>query len=342
MSSEYSLKRRAALPSLLVFILTAGLIYRFGESWLRNVLLYLSTAAWARGLVTGLPISKRVAKRFVAGETASEAITVARELNGRGMSVTMDFLGESVNSVEEAHIAHDEILRLLDRINEEGLNATVSVKLSQLGLKLDPDLAYGNVRSLVNKARETNNQLRIDMEESAVVDVTLEIFSRLRFDDGFDNVGIVIQSYLYRSDEDVRKLIAEGASVRLCKGAYKEPINVAYPDKADTDQSFVNLTKMMLGEEARNNGVRLGVATHDEKMIDATKRFAAGEGIDPGLYEFQMLYGIRRDLQEELTDQGYGVRIYLPYGTAWYPYFIRRLAERPANLWFFLSNLIRS
>lgn len=342
MSSRNPLKRRSALPTLVIFVLAAGLIYRFGESWLRNVLLYLSTAQWARNLVTGLPIARTVARRFVAGETVDDAVSVARGLNNQSMKVTMDYLGESVSSVEEAQVAHNEILHLLDRIHAEELDATVSVKLSQLGLKLDPALAYENVKSLVTRARDTNNKLRIDMEDSAVVDVTLDIFDKLRFDDGLENVGIVIQSYLYRSDEDVVRLISEGASVRLCKGAYLEPTHIAYPDKEDTDNSFVNLTQMMLGEEARQNGVFLGVATHDERMIEATNEYAALEGIDPALYEFQMLYGIRRDLQGALVDQGYGVRIYVPYGTAWYPYFVRRLAERPANLWFFLNNLVRS
>ncbi|MFN2135347.1 MAG: proline dehydrogenase family protein, partial [Candidatus Promineifilaceae bacterium] len=215
-------------------------------------------------------------------------------------------------------------------------------KLSQLGLKIDPKRALENVRILVESAREKNNRIRIDMEESSVVDITLDIFRRLRLQEGFNNVGIVVQSYLYRTHEDVAQLIEAGANVRLCKGAYMEPATVAFPQKDDTDNNFVLLMQRMLDEQARSNGVYLGVATHDEKMIEATKAFVRAEGISSEQFEFQMLYGIRKDLQEALVREGFRVRVYVPYGTAWYPYFVRRLAERPANLWFFLSNFIRS
>lgn len=257
------------------------------------------------------------------------------------MHVTLDFLGESVSTINEAKAARDEILRLLDCIQAEKPDATVSVKLSQLGLKLDVNQTYENIRAIVARADEYNNRIRIDMEESAVVDITFDIYRRLRFEENFDNVGVVVQSYLYRTEKDVEKLIETGASVRLCKGAYMEPADVAYPSKKDTDDSFVRLMEVMLDEDARQNGVYLGVATHDERMINATKLYAQANGIPAEAYEFQMLYGIRRELQEELVDRGYQVRIYVPYGTAWYPYFVRRLAERPANLWFFLSNLVR-
>ncbi len=343
MPSETSLARtrRSALPISLALLLSAALLYWFGETWLRHFLLYLSTAGWARNVVSSLPLAQNVARRFVAGETIDEAIAVTRSLNGRDMHVTLDFLGESVSTIGEAQGARDEILRLFDRIDEENLDATVSVKLSQLGLKIDPQQTYEHIRSLVARAKEYDNRIRIDMEESAVVDITLDIYRRLRFDEEFDNVGVVVQSYLYRTEEDVAELIAHGASVRLCKGAYMEPANVAYPSKKDADDSFVRLMQMMLSEEARQNGVYLGVATHDEQMIEETKAFTQAQAIAAADYEFQMLYGIRRDVQDALVDQGYQVRVYVPYGTAWYPYFVRRLAERPANLRFFLSNLLR-
>lgn len=341
MSSENSLARRTAVPISIVLMLSAGLLYWFGETWLRHFLLYMSTAGWARSLISSLPLAQTVARRFVAGETVDEAVAVTQSLNARDMHVTLDFLGESVSTIGEAQAARDEILRLLDRIDREKLDATVSVKLSQLGLKIDPRQTYENIRCLVAAAKEVDNKIRIDMEESSVVDVTLDIYRRLRFDEKLDNVGIVVQSYLYRTEEDVAELIAERASVRLCKGAYMEPANVAFPSKNDTDDNFVSIMQMLLSEEARQNNVFLGVATHDEQMVEATKDFAAQQGISAADYEFQMLYGVRRDLQTALVDQGYQVRVYVPYGTAWYPYFVRRLAERPANLWFFLSNLIR-
>jgi proline dehydrogenase len=341
MSSDSSLTRRSIVPVSLFLVLAAGLIYWFGESWLRHFLLYLSTARWARNLVSSLPPAKVVARRFVAGETIDDAIAVARQLNERDMHATMDYLGESVSTLREAEMARDEIIRLYERIDREKLDATVSVKLSQLGLKIDLAQTFENVRSLAAAASDYGNRLRIDMEESAVVDTTFDIYRRLRYDEGFTNVGVVVQSYLYRTEDDVQKLINEGASVRLCKGAYMEPPNVAFPVKQASDDNFVKLMQMMLSEKARQNGVYLGVATHDEQMINETKSFALQEGIETGEYEFQMLYGIRRDLQDSLVKQGYQVRVYVPYGTAWYPYFVRRLAERPANLWFFLSNLVR-
>lgn len=341
MSTSTSLTRRTAIPVSVVILLGAGLLYWFGESWLRHLLLYLSTAEWARNMVSSLPVARTVARRFVAGETIDDAVAVTGQLNGRGMHVTIDYLGESVSTLAEAQAARDEILRLLDRIAEEELDATVSIKLSQLGLKIDPEKTYDFVCSLVDKASTLNNRIRIDMEESAVVDVTFDIYRRLRFHEGFDNVGVVVQSYLYRTERDVASLIDEGASVRLCKGAYMEPADVAFPVKKDNDDNFVRLMQMMLSDKARSNGSYLGVATHDENMIAATKSYAQKEQINSSEFEFQMLYGIRRDLQDALVEQGYQVRVYVPYGTAWYPYFVRRLAERPANLWFFLSNLVR-
>lgn len=336
-------KRSPFLPFLLLFALLVLILYRFSERWLHLVLLYLSKANWARQIVSKLSVAQMVAMRFVAGTTIAEAMTAAKDLNAKGMKVTLDFLGESVNNPAEARAARDEILAILDAIEANGINGNVSVKLTQLGLRVDESLALDNVRSLLERAQIYNNKVRIDMEESAVTDVTLGVYRRLRDELGFGHrVGIVIQSYLYRSEEDVAELIENGAWVRLCKGAYAEPADVAFAAKADTDRNYVKLTEMMLSETARQKGVYLGVATHDEKMIQATLDYVKANGISPQEFEFQMLYGIRRELQEKLAADGYQVRVYVPYGTAWYPYFMRRLAERPANLWFFISNFLRS
>jgi proline dehydrogenase len=321
--------------------LVALIFYRFGERWLRAILIYLSHAQWARDFVSNLGLAQRVARRFVAGETIDEAMAATRALNSRQMLVTLDYLGESVNEEQEAAAAKDEILNLLDRIEASNLAANVSVKLSQLGLRIRPELALGNMRQILSRAQTYGNRVRIDMEESELVDITLDIYRALREDLGLDNVGVVIQSYLYRSEGDVEKLIDDGAWVRLCKGAYLEPPDIAFPEKADTDANYIKLTEMMLSEEARRNGLYLAIATHDEDMIQATLNYANENNLRPDAYEFQMLYGIRRDLQIRLVEQGYRVRVYVPYGTAWYPYFVRRLAERPANLWFFVSNFFR-
>lgn len=318
-----------------------AVLWRYGERWLREFLLYLSGAAWARQVVTGVPLAWRVAGRFVAGEDTASAIAAAGELNARGMAVAMDYLGESVTNVQDSVDARDEILHLLDCIHETGVEAYVSIKLSQLGIKIDKALALENVRCLLQRAQQYHNEIHIDMEESALVDPTLEIYRALRYDYGFDNAGVVIQSYLYRSKADVQQLVAEGAPVRLVKGAYAEPPEVAYPAKADTDANFIRLMQMLLDTPARRNGVYLAVASHDEAMIRATVEYAQAHHVPAEAYEFQMLYGIARELQQQLADAGYRVRVYVPYGTAWYPYLMRRLAERPANLWFFVSNLLR-
>jgi proline dehydrogenase len=278
----------------------------------------------------------------VAGETREDAIATAKALNHKGMLVTMDYLGESVTTAEEAVAARDEILKLLDCIQESGVKANVSVKLSQLGVKVNATLALNNTRAILSRARQHQNKIRLDMEESALVDTTLDLYRTLRDEEGFDNVGVVIQAYLYRSEQDVCQLIEEGAWVRLCKGAYAEPPEIAFPVKADTDANFIKLMQQLLSQRARERGVYLGVATHDEKMIAATMAFAQSQGIKANEFEFQMLFGIRRQYQERIVAQGYQMRIYVPYGTAWYPYFVRRLAERPANLWFFMSNFFRA
>jgi len=334
-------KRISLFPFLIGLLALLVVTYQYGESWARSILLYLSQAQWAKNLATRSPLAWRVAGRFIAGETINDAITTAQQLNAKGMHVTLDYLGEHVSKASEAVEARDRILELLEKIHETGIDATVSIKLSQIGMHIDHELMRQNAAALLQCAQKYNNRIRLDMEESSTVDTTLDLYHTLRFQQGFENVGVVIQSYLYRSPEDVQRLIEEGASVRLCKGAYKEPPEVAYPDKADTDAGFVKLTQMMLSEEARQNGVYLGVATHDEKMVQAAVDYVTDQQIPSNAFEFQMLFGIRRDMQEALVDQGYQVRVYVPFGTAWYPYFVRRLAERPANLWFFISNLWR-
>lgn len=334
-------RRRVLIPVFLIALVVVGLLVWFAEVWMRHALLYLSTAAWARNLVSSFPVAQRVARRFVAGETIDDAVAVTRKLNNKGMHVTLNYLGESVSNTYEAMDARDEILHLLSRIHEEGLDASVSVKPSQLGLKLDEQLALDNLRLILERAQTLNNQVRIDMEESTVVDTTLDIYRALRYHYGFDNVGVVIQSYLYRSEDDVRELIDEGASVRLCKGAYMEPADIAFADKAKTDENYIYLTIMLLSEKARQNGAHLALATHDEKMIQAGIEYVKDNQIDRGEFDIEMLYGVRRELQESLASQGYQMRIYTGYGAAWYPYFVRRLAERPANLWFFIINFLR-
>jgi proline dehydrogenase len=342
--SNPSAPRRSAATGVLALLAVVGgalLLLRNGEDWLRSLLLYLSRAGWARSLVTGFPPAWLVASRFVAGESLDEAIDVAAQLNRRNLSATLDYLGESVETAAEANAARDQILYLLEHMDAARVDANVSLKLSQLGLKLDENLAVTNLRMILEQARRCKRRVRIDMEESALVDVTLDIYRRLRFGEAFDNVGVVIQAALFRSEQDVRQLIEEGAWVRLVKGAYKEPPDIAFAKKADTDANMVRLMQMMLSEQARKNGAAVAVASHDEAIIAATNDFARRNNISKQDYEFQFLYGIRRDLQEQLVAQGYRVRIYVPYGTAWYPYFMRRLAERPANLWFFVSNLVR-
>lgn len=336
---------RSALMTTVTLAVAAGagyLVYHNGEMWLRSLLLYLSRMRLARQVVTRFPPAWAVASRFIAGESVDEAIAATLQLNAKGMSAALDYLGESVTDAGEAAAARDQILYLLQQIHASGVDAYVSVKLSQLGLKVDENLALANLRALLTEAKALGLRIRIDMEESALVDTTLDLYRRLRFGEGFDNVGVVIQSCLYRSEEDVRRLVAEGASVRLVKGAYKEPPSVAYPQKAGVDAAFVRLAELLLSEDARQHGAQLAAATHDDAMIAAVQRYAAAHNLPKDAFEFQLLYGIRRERQEQLVAQGYRVRIYVPYGTAWYPYFMRRLAERPANLWFFVSNFFKA
>lgn len=274
--------------------------------------------------------------RFVAGEDIEEAITAIKALNQIGCTATFDHLNESVSSVNETKGEVKEYLNILKRIDETGIKSNVSIKLTQFGLDIDPELAYTNARAVVEDAHRRGNFVRVDMEQSGVTQITLDIFKRLREEFGLNSVGIVLQSYLRRTQDDVDDVLKIPARVRICKGAYNEPAEVAFPDKKDVDDNYVKVMQKLLASDVYH-----GIATHDPKMIDATKQFAREKGIDKSKFEFQMLYGVRRDLQEQLAKEGYNMRVYVPYGKHWYPYFMRRLAERPANVWFVLKNMIK-
>lgn len=306
---------------------------------LRSALLYLSQANWAKSLIMNVGPARRSAERFVAGETLPEAIEVTRRLNDDGLEVALDHLGESVTDEQGAVRATQAYLDLLDAIASNGVRATASLKLTQLGLDISEQLCLDNMRRILERAKAINNHITIDMESSDYTDSTLRVYRTLRRD--FSNVGTVIQAYLYRSEDDMRALAAEGAFVRLCKGAYKEPADRAFPKKAAVDANFVRLTELFLSEEARAAGAFLAIATHDEKMIAAAKAYVRAHNVPPESFEFQMLYGIRPNLQAQLRDDGFTMRLYAGYGTEWYPYFMRRLAERPANVWFIASNFFR-
>jgi proline dehydrogenase len=304
---------------------------------LRSILIALSRNSSLRHFAEDSTLGGRMAARFVAGTTVEEVLAAAASVNRQGISATLDSLGENVHSPQEAQHSADVYHRLLDAIEQRRLDANVSVKLTQMGMDLDPELALAIVTGLIKRAAAANTFVRIDMEGSAYTQATIDMVSRLHAMDGNrGRVGVVIQAYLRRSAADVDRLLAEGIRVRLCKGAYQEPPNLAFPDKAEVDSNFVRLMQTLLP-----SGVYHGIATHDEKMIDATRRFAKERGIRADQFEFQMLYGVRRDLQRSLVAAGYRVRVYIPFGTEWYPYFMRRLAERPANLLFIARNFFR-
>ena len=275
------------------------------------------------------------ARRFIAGETVAEAIAAARPIEAAGMQVTLDYLGESVATIDEAAAATREYLTVVDAIAAAGIGRNISLKLTQLGLDVDRATTVDNLRRILDRAAQHDFFVRIDMESSAYTERTLEIFETL-WQQGYRNAGVVIQSYLRRSEEDVRRMNALGARVRLVKGAYKEPREVAYPSKADVDAKFIELMRLLLDE-----GHYPAIATHDPAMIAATRNHATTRGYASNRFEFQMLYGIRRDLQAELTAAGYPFRVYVPFGREWFPYFMRRLGERPANVGFILRSLIR-
>ncbi len=302
---------------------------------LRSILLKFSESKSFAHWVTTNATTRRMSHRFVAGETLVEALQVARACNDAGMHATLDYLGENVSTTDDAHKARDAYLEIFDRIAQERLHANVSCKLTQLGLGISPEFCEGMVLSIAERAANYDSFLRIDMEGSAYTQRTVDLVKRVRAQT--PAVGTVIQSYLYRSESDVNDLLAVGCRIRLCKGAYKEDVEVAYPRKADVDGNYIRLMRMLLP-----SGFYHGIATHDPKMIAATIRWAAEKQISKDDFEFQMLYGIRTDLQRQLVRDGYRLRIYIPYGRDWFPYVMRRLAERPANLMFFMRNFLRS
>lgn len=294
---------------------------------LRQTLLFLSEREDFKNVLMKLPFSRQVSRRFVAGETSAEALAAARELNDAGFSVTLDLLGESVNERAEAEAATTAYRSSLDEIDASEAVSTISLKLTQLGLDIDEEFCCENIAGIVEYAATLGNFVRIDMESSEHTDRTLRIFHRVFAE--HKNVGIVIQSYLRRSEADIRELVRVGAPVRLCKGAYQEPASVAFQQKAEVDASFVRLMRLLL-----DGGVRTAIASHDERMIDATLEYVARQGISDDAFELQMLYGVRRNYQRQLVDNGLNMRIYVPYGSQWYSYLMRRMAERPANLLF--------
>jgi len=307
---------------------------------LRAFFIYLSKLHWMRSLILKLGLTRKASRRFVAGETAQEVIEVVRQLNRQNILATLDHLGEDVHTEADARNARDDYVHLLDLIHQRGVPSHVSLKLSQFGLDVSGDVCRELVASVIEKAAQVGTFVRIDMEDSSHTERTLAVYRDMR--QKYSNVGIVIQAYLYRTEGDIRGLVNDSiATVRLCKGAYKEPASIAFPRKADVDANMVRLMQFMLGDEAQAHGTHLAMATHDVKMIEATKKFVAEHNISKDAFEFQMLYGIRRDLQQRLAAEGYKMRVYVPYGNEWYPYFMRRLAERPANIWFILSNFFR-
>lgn len=301
----------------------------------RAFFLFLSRQKQLRRWMETSALAQRLSSRFVAGETLGQALAVSRKLNAEGITVTLDHLGESVTTLAEADEARDIYLRALDAIHAGGIQGNVSLKLTQFGLDLNSDRCLANVEQLVRRAAELANFVRVDMESSEYADRTLALVRTLHARHGA--VGVVIQAYLYRSKDDIEKLSAGKIRVRLCKGAYLEPATVAFPRKADVDRNYVELTRYLL-----THGVYPAIATHDEAIIEQTKQFVEANGIARDGFEFQMLYGIRRDLQRRLVAEGYRLRLYVPFGKAWYPYYMRRLAERPANAFFILRNLFRT
>jgi len=303
---------------------------------MRKGLLWLSEQPKIFNFVRKNRLARKFASRFVAGETVESAIEAVRTVNPKGITASLDLLGESVTQESEAGSARDTYLGMLDRIAETRVNSNVSLKLTQMGFDISEDLCLANMRTILDKAKALNTFVRLDMEGSAYTQKTLDFFSQKLFGSYAAVTGVVIQSCLRRSPEDIDRLIEIKARVRLCKGAYLEPPAVAFPDKRDVDRSYVELMKRLMA-----NGNYPGIATHDERIITEAKDYAKREAIDPSRFEFQMLYGVRRDLQERLRREGWNMRVYIPFGTQWYPYLMRRLAERPANIAFIMGSVVR-
>ncbi len=304
---------------------------------LRSAFIALSQNKQLRAFAEHSRMGQKMSGRFVAGIQVSDALHVAETLNREGIPVSLDNLGENVSTEEEARHAAQIYHQLLDAIQQRGLQANVSAKLTQMGMNISPSIARQITSELVDHAAAVNSFLRIDMEGTDLTQATIDMTRQLHaMPNHAGRIGTVLQSYLYRCEEDVLVLLADGIRIRLCKGAYKEPPTLAFPEKKDVDANYVKLMKILL-----TSGVYHGLATHDEAIIRTTKKFVEEEGIDKRSFEFQMLYGVRRDLQTALVKEGYGMRVYIPFGTEWYPYFMRRLAERPANVLFLAKNLLK-
>ena len=318
----------------------------------RSFLIYLSKSVLAQRVLTGWKLSWRAASRFVAGETIEDAIRVVKQLNEKSIQATLDQLGEHTSFIADADRATNGILTLLDHIQNAKIAANVSLKLTQIGMGMDEGACRRNLSRILERAKAQGNFVRIDMEDSPYTEETIALYlDMLGMGFGPEVVGLVAQSYLYRAEADMRRLLEKGTRFRLVKGAYQEPREVAFPKKVDVDANYDTLTSILLdaslAQESRlSQDGRIppvaAIATHDEKRIAFARTYAEKIGLPRTGLEFQMLYGIRRDLQETLAQAGYSVRVYVPFGTHWYPYFMRRLAERPANLWFFLSNLFKN
>jgi proline dehydrogenase len=309
---------------------------------LRSTFIALSRNSALRGFSESSSFGRKMSSRFVAGLEIEDVLRAAESVNAQGISATLDSLGENVATADEARRSADVYHQLLDAIQKRGIDANISVKLTQMGLELDPEIAHEIAASLVSHAVETNNFVRIDMEGSALTEVTLDIVKNVHAGlspagPNRGHIGVVIQAYLYRSEKDICELLNDGIRIRLCKGAYQEPPEIAFAAKADVDSNFVRLMRLLV-----KSGVYNGIATHDDAMIEATKQFVRERKIAADEFEFQMLYGVRRDLQRALVAEGYGMRVYIPFGREWYPYFMRRLAERPANVLFLAKNFFRN
>jgi proline dehydrogenase len=302
----------------------------------RRTFLWLSEQSDVFEFIKRNRLARHVASRFVAGETLEGALEAGRTLNTQGIRVSLDLLGESVSSEQETRAARDEIVRAVEGVAHAKLDGNVSVKLTQLGLDIDFDLCADNMRTVLTRAREVEVFVRMDMEGSAYTEQTLRLFHDALHGEFGDLTGVVIQSYLRRSEQDVDRLIACGARVRLCKGAYAEPPEVAFQERDEVNESFVRLMRRLL-----EHGNYPGIATHDEELINETVAFATDQTIAPERFEFQMLYGVRRDLQDSLRRRGYNMRVYVPFGTHWYPYLMRRLAERPSNVAFMVGSVFK-
>jgi proline dehydrogenase len=317
---------------------------------LRAFLIYLSKASWAQNIFTKWEFAWKAASRFVAGEEVNDAMRIVKDLNLKGINATLDQLGEHTSTLEEAKSSTQGILEILEQINFNDVRANVSIKLTQIGLALSDTECEINLATILHKAKEFGNFIRIDMEDSQFTDATIRLFRKMK-ETGYINVGIVVQSCLYRTEADTRALLSEGACFRLVKGAYKETAKLAFPKKRDVDANFDLLTKVMLDGAVMYDARKLSddgrippitaIGTHDENRIKYAISYMQSHELPRKMLEIQMLFGIRRDLQEKYSKEGIPMRIYVPFGTHWYPYFVRRLAERPANIWFFISNYFK-